>query len=35
MEILASTLIEGMKRFYDDPENEAAFQAWIKTRNGA
>lgn len=34
MRVLCSTLLEAVKRFYDDPENRRQYEEWLAERNG-
>lgn len=35
LNILCSTILESVQRFYEDPENRRRFEAWRKTYGGA
>ncbi len=30
--VLCSTLLDAVKRFYDDPENRRQYEAWLKEK---
>lgn len=34
LHILCSTILEGVKRFYEEPENIAGFEQWLKEQEG-
>ena len=35
VKLLCSTFLEAVQAFYDDPQNRAEFEAWMKARSSA